>query len=145
MARHPKRQRRAQVRKSRAPKAPKILRRPTVAHIARCAKKGRAPSALYASTRSYDDAGFSQPESRSFDEARNAVRFIGYDGMFEVPFFVEAAALATQGGSRDGHLPSEAEYLAAFDSARGSIQDVAREAYSNSRRSSYKLTAADFR
>ena len=28
--------------------------------------------------------------SRSFDEARNAVRFIGHDGMFEVPFFVEA-------------------------------------------------------
>ena len=83
--------------------------------------------------------------SRSFDEARNAVRFIGYDGMFEVPFFVEAAALATQSGNRDGPLASEAEYLAAFDSARGSIHDVAREAYSNSRRSSYKLTAADFR
>lgn len=84
--------------------------------------------------------------SRSFDEARNAVRFIGYDGMFEVPFFVEAAALVTQSGKRDGTTPaSEAEYLAAFDSARGSIHDVAREAYSNGRRTSYKLTAADFR
>ena len=25
---------------------------------------------------------------------RNAVRFIGHDGMFEVPFFVETAALS---------------------------------------------------
>ena len=83
--------------------------------------------------------------SRSFDEARNAVRFIGYDGMFEVPFFVEAAALATQAGSRNAHLASETECLAAFDSARSSIHDVAREAYSSSRRTSYKLTAADFR
>ena len=32
--------------------------------------------------------------SRSFDDARNAVRFIGHDGMFEVRFFVEAGALA---------------------------------------------------
>ena len=29
--------------------------------------------------------GFPNP-SRSFDEVRNAVRFIGHDGMFEVPF-----------------------------------------------------------
>jgi hypothetical protein len=31
--------------------------------------------------------------SRSFDEERNGVRFIAYDGMFEVPFLVEAGAL----------------------------------------------------
>lgn len=83
--------------------------------------------------------------SRSFDEAKNVVRFIGYDGMFEVPFFVEATVLATRSGKRDGTPVTEAEYLAAFDSARGSIYDVAREAYSNSRRTSYRLTAADFR
>lgn len=69
------------------------------------------------------------------------MRFIGYDGMFEVPFFLEATVLATHSGTP----VTEAEYLAAFDSARGSIYDVAREAYSNSRRSSYKLTTADFR
>ena len=83
--------------------------------------------------------------SRSFDGARNAVRFIGYDGMFEVPFFLEATVLATHSGKRDGTPVTEAEYLAAFDSARGSIHDVAREVYSNSHRTSYKLTAADFR
>ncbi|WP_157020365.1 DUF1488 family protein [Mesorhizobium xinjiangense] len=63
--------------------------------------------------------------SRSFDDVRNAVRFIGHDGMFEVPFFVEAAALTLPGN--------------------GSIHDVAREAYSYGRRTSYTLTEADFR
>lgn len=79
--------------------------------------------------------------SRSFDEVRNAVRFIGHDGMFEVPFFIEADALSV----RASPVPSEAEYLSAFDAARGSIHDVAREAYSHGRRTSYTLTSADFR
>lgn len=79
--------------------------------------------------------------SRSFDETRNAVRFIGHDGMFEVPFFIEAGALITQ----DGAKSSEADCLAAFDSARGSIHDVARKAYSHAHRTLYTLTAADFR
>lgn len=79
--------------------------------------------------------------SRSFDEVRNAVRFIGHDGMFEVPFFVEADALSGRGAS----TLSEAEYLSAFDKARGSIHEVAREAYSHGRRTSYTLTSADFR
>ena len=79
--------------------------------------------------------------SRSFDETRNAVRFIGHDGMFEVPFFIEAAALARTGKTE----LTEAEFLTAFDAVRGSIQDVAREAYSHGRRTAYILTAADFR
>lgn len=79
--------------------------------------------------------------SRSFDEVRNAVRFIGHDGMFEVPFSVETAALARPGMTQ----LSATDFLAAFDSARRSIHDVAREAYSNGRRTSYTLTAADFR
>lgn len=79
--------------------------------------------------------------SRSFDKVRNAVRFIGHDGMFEVPFFVETAALAKLGKA---HL-SEADSLTAFDTKRSSIHDVAREAYSHGRRTTYTLTAADFR
>lgn len=79
--------------------------------------------------------------SRSFDVARNAVRFIGHDGMFEVPFFVEVGALAGQGKKE----PCEKAYLMAFDAARGLIHDVAREAYSNGRRTSYTLTPTDFR
>lgn len=78
--------------------------------------------------------------SRSYDEVRKAVRFIGHDGMFEVPFFVEVGALVP--GKSD---VSEAQSLTAFDAARASIYDVAREAYSRGRRTSYTLTAADFR
>ena len=88
--------------------------------------------------------GFPNP-SRSFDDERNAIRFIGHDGMFEVRFFIEAAALAKTGVKPRGATASEADYLAAFDSARGSIQDVARKAYANGRQTSYVLTAADFR
>ena len=79
--------------------------------------------------------------TRSFDQSRKAVRFIGHDGMFEVPFFVEVDVLLTPGRS----APTEAESLTAFDEARGSIHDVAREAYSYGRRTSYTLTAVDFR
>jgi hypothetical protein len=78
--------------------------------------------------------------SRSFDEAHNVVRFTGYDGMFQVPFVVEAAALMTSGSK----ALMEAECLTAFDAARDLILDVARKAYSDHRRSSYTLTAADF-
>ena len=78
--------------------------------------------------------------SRSFDEARNAVRFIGHDGLFEVPFFVEAAALVRLGRTE----LSETDFLTAFDAARDSIHDVARKAYSHGRRTSYTLTATDF-
>ena len=78
--------------------------------------------------------------SRSFDEMRCAVRFLGHDGMFEVPFFVETAALAEAATTQ----LSEADFLMAFDSARSSIHDVAREAYSHGRRTFYTLTAADF-
>lgn len=80
-------------------------------------------------------------QSRSFDEARNAVRFIGHDGMFEVPFFVETGVLAKPGRTE----MSEADFLMAFDAARHSIYDVARKAYSQARRTSYILTAVDFR
>jgi hypothetical protein len=83
--------------------------------------------------------------SRSFDEARRAVRFIGYDGMFEVPFFVEAAVLVKSRREPGSAIASEADYLGAFDAERGKILDVAREAYTNSRRTSYTLTAGDFR
>jgi Protein of unknown function (DUF1488) len=76
--------------------------------------------------------------SRSYDAAGKRVRFVGYDGMFEVAFFVEAAAIANASLSEIG-------YLQAFDAARDSIQDVAREAYANSRKNMYVLKPADFR
>ncbi len=31
--------------------------------------------------------------TRSYDERRKAVHFVGHDGVFEIPFFIEADAL----------------------------------------------------
>ncbi|MBO6554310.1 MAG: DUF1488 domain-containing protein [Roseitalea sp.] len=78
--------------------------------------------------------------SRSFDEARNAIRFSGYDGMTQVPFLIEAGALPRSGKT----ALSEEECLTAFDAARGSIHNVARKTYSCGRRPFYTLTVADF-
>lgn len=62
--------------------------------------------------------------SRSYDDARNAVRFLGYDGMFKVSFFIEAAALMS--GSSE---IIASECLVAFDAARGTILEVATKVY----------------
>jgi hypothetical protein len=80
-------------------------------------------------------------QSRSYDEARHGVRFTGYDGMFEVPFLVEATALQQKGAS----AASETSCLATFDALRDLIQNVAREVYSNGRQTIYYITAADMR
>ncbi|NLS07171.1 DUF1488 domain-containing protein [Rhizobium sp. P32RR-XVIII] len=83
--------------------------------------------------------------SRSFDAVRNAVRFIGHDGMFEVLFFVEIDALAKSDTELHRTRASESRCLLAFDSLRNSIHEVARKVYSHRRGTSYTLTAADFR
>jgi hypothetical protein len=79
--------------------------------------------------------------SRSFDDNRKAVRFSGYDGMFEVRFLIDASAL------RSASQPSrtEAECLDAFDATRASILEAASHAYNRRRRKSYVLTAEDIR
>ncbi len=78
--------------------------------------------------------------SRSFDETRNAIRFVGYDDMAQIPFFVEAGALSISGRS----AVSEAECLTAFDASRGLIYSTARKAYARGRNKPYTLTADDF-
>ena len=83
--------------------------------------------------------------SRSFDETRNAVCFVGHDGMFQIRFFVEAEALAKSCVALGGKVSTETAYLSAFDALRTSIQSVAGKAYARNRRDSYTLTAADFR
>ncbi|RUX98649.1 DUF1488 family protein, partial [Mesorhizobium sp. M7A.F.Ca.US.005.03.2.1] len=76
---------------------------------------------------------------------RNAVRFTGNDCMFEVRFFVEIAALAKSDIALVGTTASETKCLSAFDTLRSSIHKIASKADSRDRRSSYTLTAADFR
>ena len=79
--------------------------------------------------------------SRSYDEAGQHVRFLGYDGMFQISFFVTIEALSK---SISKAPAAEADYLAAFDAARGSIYGVAQKAYSKDRKNMLVLTSADF-
>jgi hypothetical protein len=83
--------------------------------------------------------------SRSFDRTRNAVRFTGYDGMFEVPFFVEIGALVTSATELRMSDTLETTSLSAFDASRASIHAAAFKVYSGGRRTNYTLTAADLR
>ena len=78
--------------------------------------------------------------SRSYDEVGQHICFFGYDGSFEIPFHVQVEALTPQ----EQPVRSEADCLAAFDAARNTIQDVAREAYSYGRKTIFVLTPADF-
>ncbi|MFZ2102346.1 MAG: DUF1488 domain-containing protein [Oricola sp.] len=80
--------------------------------------------------------------SRDYDDTRQQVRFVGYEGMFAIPFRVDADAIVD--GAPQGP-DDEAVCLAAFDRKRAAIESVASEVYSNSRKAVYVLTSADFR
>ena len=80
--------------------------------------------------------------SRSFDSGLQRIRFSAYDGVFEVPFFVEVGALAAM---TSPPASTEAGYLSAFDKARDAIHDVARRAYKRGRKTMYVLTSSDFK
>jgi Protein of unknown function (DUF1488) len=88
--------------------------------------------------------GFPNP-SRSFNEPRHAVSFVGHDGVFEVGFFVEAGALVKAASELRDATDLEAQCLAAFDARRDSIHDAARKAYARGRQTSYMLTAVDLK
>lgn len=77
--------------------------------------------------------------SRSFDDGRVAIRFTGYDGMFQIPFLIDCRALIKSGKS----AMSETECLAAFDAAVEAVHAAARKAYSPGRHSLYMLTIGD--
>lgn len=70
--------------------------------------------------------------SRNYD-LRNAVRYRRHDGMFEVEFYVAAAATGGMANGR-GAGASEAACLSAFDASRTAIHDAARRAYAGGRR-----------
>jgi hypothetical protein len=74
--------------------------------------------------------------SRSFDKDRRGVRFTAYDGMFEVPFLVEAAALVHADAS-------EGACLVAFDNARPTIRAAALRIYKGRRPPIYVIRAED--
>lgn len=79
--------------------------------------------------------------SRSYDESSARVRFWGHDGMTEVPFVLEVAAL-------DGLEPrltrTESGVLKAFDTWRERIERVAGQVYSKHHRGVHVIVASDF-
>ncbi|MDA4848864.1 DUF1488 domain-containing protein [Hoeflea poritis] len=79
--------------------------------------------------------------SRSYDETGKRVRFSGYDGMFEVPFFIEIEALEKK---MKHPARTEASYLAAFDDARAEIIVAAMAVYHRGGRTPFVLTASSF-
>lgn len=79
--------------------------------------------------------------SRSYDETGKRVRFTGYDGMFEIPFFVEIEALEKR---MKPAAETEAGYLAAFDDARADITAAAKAIYRKGGQSPFILTAGSF-
>jgi len=56
--------------------------------------------------------------SRSFDETRNAVRFVGHDGMFQIRFFVETGVLTNSHVGKPEAGALEAKCLGAFAECR---------------------------
>ncbi|QIG49117.1 DUF1488 domain-containing protein [Nordella sp. HKS 07] len=79
--------------------------------------------------------------SRRYDATRRCVRFSGYDGALERPFFVEEEALwALDAIARKGG----AALLTTFDRHRDRIYAVAVRLYGRRREGSYTLTPADF-
>ena len=82
--------------------------------------------------------------SRSFDEAKNRVRFWGYDSAIEISFIVEGDALKK---CSQQLCNTEAEFLKAFDATRQRIHEVAEKVYSNRPKPgsySYMLGTKDF-
>ncbi|MEP9374273.1 DUF1488 domain-containing protein [Mesorhizobium sp. KR1-2] len=79
--------------------------------------------------------------SRSYDGAAKRVRFVGYDGTFQIPFSIEVGALLKIVPLID----TEEKCLAAFDAARVPILDAAQKAYARCDKSFYVLTEADLR
>jgi hypothetical protein len=76
--------------------------------------------------------------ARSYDSKNQCVRFVGYDGMFQVFFSIAIAAISNT------RLETEEDYLKAFDGSRAAILTVATRKYTSSRTNIYALTPNDF-
>lgn len=80
--------------------------------------------------------------ARSFDNKNRCVRFIGYDGMFEIKFYLATEVLACEKSHRNA---SEDDYLTSFDALRPRILKAATFAYSKARSRDITLDLTHFR
>jgi Protein of unknown function (DUF1488) len=79
--------------------------------------------------------------SRSYDAARDAVRFWGYQSSMEFSFFVTTGALRKV---QPNMKSDEAGFLGAFDANRDRICAIAAMVYARGRKGSYELVTSDF-
>lgn len=87
--------------------------------------------------------GVSFPNAaRSFDEKTRCVRFSGYDGIFEIKFYLASEVLASE---MSGRMAPEADLLTTFDSLRPRILRVAASTYLKSKSNTIALDLGDFR
>lgn len=78
--------------------------------------------------------------SLSYDKRRRRVRFWAHDAALEIPFFLDATALARLGAPATG---DEVGMLQAFDLNRASIQKAAARIYVRSGPGFFTLTSSD--
>ena len=80
-------------------------------------------------------------ECRFYDDAVHAVRFSGYDGALEAPFFIGERALK----QIEPDMPfNEAGLLRAFDLNLERIYATAAKVYERGRKGSYDVLPEDF-
>ncbi|WP_438750913.1 DUF1488 family protein [Pararhizobium sp. O133] len=79
--------------------------------------------------------------TRTYDETRGLIRFIGHDGLNQVLFLLPVAVFDREGapGRR-----KERDYLLAFDRLRERILTTARQAYQSRRRQTIELDLSAF-
>ena len=77
---------------------------------------------------------------RRYDATRKCVRFSGYDGALERPFFIEEAAIH---GLDPAARKDAASLLETFDRHRDEICRAATRLYAQRREGSYTLKASD--
>jgi hypothetical protein len=75
-------------------------------------------------------------QSRSYDQARDGIKFWGHDGTLEVPFFLELNTLFRISPKTRN---TEEGVVAAFDASIERIHDAASRAYARGKRSFYVL------
>lgn len=80
-------------------------------------------------------------QSRFYDGAVRAVRFSGYDGALEAPFFLGEGALKR---IQPDIASDESGLLKAFDLNRDRIYATAARVYERGRKGSYDLLPEDF-
>lgn len=79
--------------------------------------------------------------SRSYDEDRRRVRFVGHDGINQIRFYLPVEILA---GDVVSGTPTERDFLSAFDSMRKRIFEIAQKVYETRKRDTIELDPRSF-